>query len=98
MNITLLNNTLKLFVFATDLLQVFWVKPLLCEVYEYSPAPVLLLHWVVYILDLDPDETPWDKEGHDILRLAHHFADFPADLLPLKNQLFLSADLLFLGD
>ena len=98
MHITLLNDALKLFVFATNLLQVFWVKPLFGEVDEYSPAPVLLFHRVVHILDLDSYETPWDKERDDILRLANYFPNFSANLLPLKNQFFLSSDLLLLGD
>jgi len=97
-DIVLLDDALELLVFAANLLQVLGVQPLLGKVDEDAPAPILLLHWVFHILDLDPDEAPWDEERHDILRLAHYFADLPTDLLSLENQLFLLTDLLLLGD
>jgi hypothetical protein len=97
-DIVLLNDALELLVLSANLLQVLGVQSLLGKVDEDAPAPVLLVHRVLYILDLDSDEAPWDEEGYDILRLTHNLANLATNLLPLKNQLFLSADLLLLGD
>ena len=93
MYIVRLDDSLKFFVFSTDLLQILGIESLLGEIDEDTPAPVLLLHGIFKIgLHLYADESTCDEERHDILRLADYLSDGAANLLPLHGQLFLLPD------
>ena len=47
MHIVRLDDALKFFIFAANLLKVLRIEPLFGEIDKDAPTPVLLLHWVV---------------------------------------------------
>ena len=88
MHVIVLNKALQLLVLAADVLKVLRVKPLLGEVDEDTPAPVLALIRGLY---LDSDQPTRNQERHDVLRFPDETSDLCPDFfLFLSKVLFLS--------
>ena len=93
MHIVRLDDALKFFIFAANLLKVLRIESLFGEVYENTPTPVLLFHWVVQIcLYLDSNETTRYKEWNNVFRLTHDLSDRSANLFTLDDKLLLLSD------
>ena len=98
MHIVLLDEMLQLLVLTAHLLLTLRVQALLREVYEYTPAPVLIVTRFVTILHLNADQAARHQERYNVLWLAHNFTNlFPKAFL-LLLKLLLSSDEFLLWD